>query len=64
MIKQVLKIMYPITFGFPRPAFQLAEVKEIMQIIKSNKIKEINNKLIVEFDIKEEKESIKKLIPK
>ena len=43
MIKQVLKIMYPITFGFPRPAYQLAEVKEIMNIIKSNKIKEKNN---------------------
>jgi len=63
MIKQVLKIMYPITFGFPRPAYQLAEVKEIMNIIKSNKIKEKNNKLIVEFDIKEEKQS-KKLFPK
>lgn len=63
MIKQVLKIMYPITFGFPRPAYQLAEVKEIMHIMKSNKIKEKNNKLIVEFDIKEEKQS-KKLFPK
>ena len=63
MIKQLLKIMYPITFGFPRPAFQLAEVEEILKIIKSNKIKEKNNKLIVEFDIKEEKQS-KKLFPK
>jgi hypothetical protein len=63
MIKQVLKIMYPITFGFPRPAFQLAEVKEMIQILKSNKIKEKNNKLIVEFDIKEEKQS-QKLFPK
>lgn len=63
MIKQILKIMYPITFGFPRPAFQLAEVKEMIQILKSNKIKEKNNKLIVEFDIKEEKQS-QKLFPK
>lgn len=63
MIKQVLKIMYPLTFGFPRPAFQLAEVKEIIQILKSNKIKEKNNKLIVEFNIKEEKQS-KKIFPK
>jgi hypothetical protein len=63
MIKQLLKIMYPITFGFPRPAFQLAEVEEMIKILKSNKIKENNNKLIVEFDIKEEKQS-KKLFPK
>jgi len=63
MIKQVLKIMYPITFGFPRPAFQLAEVKEMIEILKSNKIKEKKNKLIVEFDIKEEKQS-QKLFPK
>jgi hypothetical protein len=63
MIKQILKIMYPITFGFPRPAFQLAEVEEMFKILKSNKIKEKNNKLIVEFDIKEEKQS-KKLFPK
>tara|TARA_R110000868_G_C10826951_1_gene759061 strand:- start:426 stop:617 length:192 start_codon:yes stop_codon:yes gene_type:complete len=63
MIKEILKIMYPITFGFPRPAFQLAEVKEMIEILKSNKIKEKNNKLIVEFDIKEEKQS-KKLFPK
>ena len=63
MINQVLKIMYPITFGFPRPAFQLAEVKEIIEIVKSNQIKEKNNKLIVEFNIKEEKQS-QKLFPK
>lgn len=63
MIKQVLKIMYPITFGFPKPAFQLSEVQEIIEVLKSNKIIEKNNKLFVEFDIKEEKQS-RKLFPR
>ena len=62
MIKEILKIMYPLTFGFPRPAFQLGEVQQMIQILKTNKIKEKNNKLIVQYDIKKEKQS--KLFPK
>ena len=48
---QLLKILFPSTFGFPRAAFQLSEVREMVEIMKSNELKVENKKVNITFDV-------------
>lgn len=50
----LLKIMYPVIFGFPRPAYQLSEVKEMISILQNNELVIKNKTLNVSFDISDE----------
>jgi len=50
----LLKIMFPSVFGFPRPTFQLSEVKDFINILQNNELV-INNKMLnVSFDVSDE----------
>ena len=46
---QLLKILFPTAFGYPRAAFQLSEVQEMIKDVKELKIK--NKKVTVTFDV-------------
>jgi hypothetical protein len=48
---QLLKILFPSAFGFPRAAYQLSEVREMVEIIKNNELKVENKKVTVTFDV-------------
>lgn len=50
----LLKIMFPTVFGFPRPTFQLNEVREMISILQNNELIIKDKKLNVSFDVSDE----------
>jgi hypothetical protein len=48
---QLLKILFPSVFGYPRAAFQLSEVREMINIMKNNEFKIKDKKVTVTFDV-------------
>ena len=50
----LLKIMFPTVFGFPRPTFQLSEVREMVSILQNNELIIKDKKINVSFDVSDE----------
>jgi hypothetical protein len=51
---KLLKIKYPAYFGFPRPFYNLEEVKQMIKIIENKEIILKNKIITTSFDVSED----------